>query len=146
MERILIIDEDEEMGSLLRDFLREEGYQIEVTRNITEARDILSRNLFNLVITGLPLAGAPGMNILPVIKRLQPGVSILVITASGSEEMQRRSLEMGASAYLEKPVHFHELKSLIQRLLFPDPLRKHRTISGSLPVRGETRGRGPGSP
>ncbi len=145
MARILIIDEDEEMGSLFRDFLREEGYQIEVVRNATEARDILAGKLFNLVITGLSLMGSPAMNILPVIKKLQPGVPILVIAASGSEEIQRRSMEMGALAYLEKPVHFQELKSLIHGLLSPDPLRKSRTISGSLPVRGETRGRGPGS-
>jgi DNA-binding response OmpR family regulator len=142
MEQILIIDEDEEMGSLLRDFLREKGYQIEVTRNITEARDILSRNLFNLVITGLPLAGAPGMNILPVIKRLQPGVSILVITASGSEEMQRRSLEMGASAYLEKPVHFPEMRAMVHDLLSQHVQKKYRAIAGSLPNGRKARGGG----
>ena len=138
----MIIDEDEEMGSLWRDFLWEEGYQIEVTRNLAEARDILSRKLFNLVITGLRLAGSPGMNILPVIKRLQPGVSILLITASGSEEIHRRSMEMGASAYMEKPVHFHELKAMIHDLLSPELEKRPRTISGPLPVRRETRGKG----
>jgi len=140
MERILIIDEDEEMGSLLRDFLREEGYQIEVTRNLAAARDILSRKLFNLVITGLRLAGSPGMNIFPVIKRLQPGVSILVITALGSEEMQRRSMEMGASAYLEKPVHFPEMRAMVHDLLSQQ--LKYGAMAGSLPNGRKVRGGG----
>jgi two-component system, NtrC family, response regulator PilR len=142
MERILIIDEDEEMGSLLRDFLREEGYQIEVTRNVTEARDILSRKLFNLVITGLPLAGSPAMNILPVIKRLQPGVSILVITASGSGEILRRSIEMGASAYLEKPVHFPEIRALVHDLLSPHVQKKYGAMAGFPPNGSKARGGG----
>ena len=142
MERILIIDEDEEMGSLLRDFLREEGYQIEVTRNLAAARDILSRKLFNLVITGLRLAGSPGMNIFPVIKRLQPGVSILVITALGSEEMQRRSMEMGASAYLEKPVHFPEIRAMVHDLLSQHGQKKYGVMAGSLPNGRKARGGG----
>ena len=117
MARILIIDDDEEMNSLLRDFLAEDGYEADSADNGAAALREISRKTFDLVLTDFRMPGLTGLDILPEIKKLQPGAAVVVITAFGSEELRHRSLERGADAYVEKPIGFHNLEALIGKLL-----------------------------
>ena len=116
-KRILVIEDDQEMRSLLKDFFEEEGFEIHSVSNGSEAFRILVRELFDLVITDIRMPGLTGLDILPGIKKLQPEAPIIVITAFGSEEVHRRAIERGATAYLEKPLHFHELKTMIHEII-----------------------------
>lgn len=127
MARILIIDDDEEMSSLLRDFLRDDGYEADFANNGGAALGKISGKPYDLVLTDFRMPGLTGLDILPEIKKLQPAASVMVITAFGSEELRHRSLERGADAYLEKPIPFHKLKALIDELL---SLQKKRVIAG----------------
>jgi CheY-like chemotaxis protein len=115
--RILIIEDDEEMRSLLKDLLEDEGYQTESADNGSEAFGKLAREYFDLIITDIRMPGLTGLDILPGIRRLQPGIPIIVITAFGSEEVHRKALERGATAYMEKPVHIHQLGELIHQMI-----------------------------
>ena len=117
MARILIIDDDEEMSSLLRDFLKDDGYEADFANNGEAALSKISRKPFDLVLTDFRMPGLTGLDILPEIKKLQPAASVMVITAFGSEELHHRSLERGADAYVEKPIGFHKLRVLIGELL-----------------------------
>ena len=116
-KRILVVEDDEEMRSLLKDFFEDEGFEIDSVSNGSEAFRILVRELFDLVITDIRMPGLTGLDILPGIKKLQPEAPIIVITAFGSEEVHRRAIERGATAYLEKPLHFHELKTMIHEVI-----------------------------
>jgi DNA-binding response OmpR family regulator len=116
-KRILVVEDDEEMRSLLKDFIEAEGFEIDSVSNGSEAFRILVRELFDLVITDIRMPGLTGLDILPGIKKLQPEAPIIVITAFGSEEVHRRAIERGATAYLEKPLHFHELKTMIHEII-----------------------------
>ena len=117
MVRILIIEDDEEMRSLLKDFLAEEGVEVDSVENGSEAFRKLVRETFDLVITDIRMPGLTGLDILPGIKKLQPEVSIIVITAFGNEEVRLKSLNRGATAYLEKPIRTNRLKILIQEIV-----------------------------
>lgn len=118
MARILIIDDDEEMSSLLRDFLKDEGYETDFANNGGAALRKMSQKPFDLVLTDYRMPGLTGLDILPEVKKLQPAASVMMLTAFGSEELHDRSLERGADAYLEKPIGFQELRSLIDEMLF----------------------------
>lgn len=126
MARILIIDDDEEMSSLLRDFLKDVGYETDSANNGGTALGKISRKPYDLVLTDFRMPGLTGLDILPEIKKVQPAASVMVITAFGSEELRHRSMERGADAYLEKPIPFHKLKALIDELL---SLQKKRVIA-----------------
>jgi DNA-binding NtrC family response regulator len=115
--RILIIEDDEEMRSLLEDILDEEGFQTESVSNGSEGLQELTKEPFDLVITDIRMPGLTGLDILPVIKRLQPDASVIVITAFGNQEVYRRSFEKGAAGYLEKPIHVDRLKTLVHEML-----------------------------
>jgi DNA-binding response OmpR family regulator len=116
--RILIIEDDEEMRSLLNDFFLEEGFETDSISNGYEALGILIKKPFDLIMTDIRMPGLTGLDILPRIRKLQPGVPIIVITAFGSEEVHRRAYERGATVYLEKPIHFKQLRELIHQMVF----------------------------
>ena len=116
--RTLIIEDDEEMRALLKDSLLEEGVEADSATNGSEALRKLVKESFDLVITDIRMPGLTGLDILPGIKKLQPEVPVIVITAFGSEEVYRRSIERGAAGYLEKPIHTNKLKTLIHEMVF----------------------------
>jgi DNA-binding NtrC family response regulator len=115
--RILIIEDDEEMRSLLKDFLEEEGFETNSASNGSDAFRKLVKEPFDFVITDIRMPGLTGLDILPGIKKLHPDTFIIVITAFGSEEVYRRSLARGAAAYLEKPIHLDKLRTLIHEMV-----------------------------
>jgi DNA-binding response OmpR family regulator len=121
-KRILVIEEDEEMRSLLKDFLLEEGFEPDSVNNGSEAFRRVVKEPFDLIITDIRMPGLTGLDILPGLKKLQPEASIIVITAFGSEEVFHKSLERGADAYLEKPIHLNKLRTLIQEMVFPEKI------------------------
>jgi DNA-binding NtrC family response regulator len=123
MARILIIEDDREMRSLLEDFLKDEGYKTDSANNGSEAFGKLAREPFDLVITDIRMPGLSGFDVLSAVKKFQLELPVIVITAFGGEEVYRRSMARGAEGYLEKPIHFHKLKSLIQELVSPKERR-----------------------
>ena len=117
MARILIIEDDEEMRSLLVDFLNDEGYEADAVNNASEAFRTLARASFDLVITDIRMPGLTGWDVLSAVKKFQFEIPVIVITAFGGEDVYRRSMARGADGYLEKPIHFHKLRTLILDLV-----------------------------
>ena len=117
--RILIVEDDEEMKSLLKDFLADEGYEADSAHNGSEALLKLAKESFDLVITDIRMPGLTGFDILSAIKKLELGMPVIVITAFGGEEIFQRSMARGADGYLEKPILFPKLKLLIHELVSP---------------------------
>jgi len=136
--RILIVEDDEEMRSLLNDFFVEEGFETDSISNGYEALGILIKKPFDLIMTDIRMPGLTGLDILPRIKKLQPGVPSIGITAFGSEEVHPRAYERGATVYLEKPIHFEKLRELIHQMVFPP----HASLSPMERGEGEGESRG----
>ena len=115
--RILIIEDDKEMRSLLEDVLGEEGFKTESVSNGSDGLRKLAKESFDLVLTDIRMPGLTGLDILPVIRSLRPEAPVIVITAFGNEEIHRRSVEKGAAGYLEKPIHMDKLKTLVHEMV-----------------------------
>ncbi len=129
--RILIIEDDEEMRSLLRDFFEEEGFETDSVSNGSEAFRVLVREVFDIVITDIRMPGLTGLDIIPGVRKLQPETTIIVITAFGSGEVHRKAMERGANSYLEKPLRFDELKKMVHELLSSKAKRRDGQWSAS---------------
>jgi len=124
--RVLIIEDDEETRSLLKDFFAEEGFETDSISNGYDAFGIITKKPFDLVVTDIRMPGLTGLDILPRIKKIQPEVAIIVITAFGTEEVPRKAFERGANACLEKPIHFQELIGLIHGVV----IAKEKMVGG----------------
>lgn len=116
-KKILIVEDDEAMRSLLKDILDAEGLVTEAVSNGSDALQKLIDQPFDLIITDIQMPGLTGLDILPGIRKLQPEAPVIVITAFGSDEVYRRSFEKGATGYLEKPIHIHKLRVLIHEMI-----------------------------
>ena len=74
--QILIIDDDEEMRSLLKELLEEEGFETACAGNGSDALKEMVKKPFDLVITDIEMPGLTGLDILPEMKKLRPEASI----------------------------------------------------------------------
>jgi two-component system response regulator CpxR len=114
--RILVIDDDIELASLLKEYLEREGFEVEFAH---DGRTGLARALdgsADLVVLDVMLPGLDGFEIL---RRLRPQsrVPILMLTARGEEVDRIVGLELGADDYLPKPFNPRELAARIRAIL-----------------------------
>jgi len=117
-KRVLVVEDDREMRSLLKDFIEEEdGFEVDWVGDGSEAFLKLLGKDFDLIITDIRMPGLSGLDIIPALKNQYPGIPIIVITAFGSAETNRKALARGANAYLEKPIPLERLRTLIHEFL-----------------------------
>jgi DNA-binding NtrC family response regulator len=74
-----------------------------------------------LIITDLRMPVIDGMGVLHGVKQAYPEVPVIIITAFGSPQAKTESYQLGATAFLEKPVDTQRLLATIDRVLAPPP-------------------------
>jgi two-component system OmpR family response regulator len=116
---LLIVEDDAEMRDLLRKVLEKEGYQITVAGDGREATASLSRTPFDLVVTDMLMPDDGGLELLRSIRKTQPRLPVIIITAFGDWGSYSRALELGAAAFISKPLKMAELIAAIQTALAP---------------------------
>ena len=106
---ILVVDDDEAIGNLLKEVLLREGYGVLRAYSGTEAGYLLREQRPDLILLDLMLPGMSGEDELA----LTGGVPVIVLSARSSAEDKIRLLLMGASDYVTKPFHTGELLARI---------------------------------
>ncbi len=123
--RVLIVDADPIAGESLSEVLRGRGYETATARSADEALAALAdaqqshpdrpARPFGLVLTDLNLPGAAGVELLRRIRRDQPDVVVIVLTAYGTIETAVNAIKLGAFDYLTHPIVEEELIALLDR-------------------------------
>ncbi|CAM2067015.1 Response regulator [Sulfidibacter corallicola] len=111
---LLLVEDDDTIRHMLTYGLRAAGYHVEVAGNGAEAMDVLKTFEPDLIILDLYM---PKMDGLAFLKQYESKVPILVCSGSDEEQDIRRTLETGASRFLQKPVTLNALQEAIQTLL-----------------------------
>jgi DNA-binding response OmpR family regulator len=119
MDRLLMIDDDARLASMVRDYLQASGLQVSVAGNAATGLFALAREPFDLLILDLMLPDADGLE---VCRRLRAaagtaGLPILMLTAKGDPLDRVVGLELGADDYLPKPFEPRELLARIRAVL-----------------------------
>ncbi len=118
--RVLIIDDDEELAELLSEYLRREGLEVRVAGDGESGAQQALSGEFAVAILDVMLPGIGGFEVLRRI-RAAPGASgqlpILMLTARGDEVDKVLGLEMGADDYLPKPFSSRELVARLRAIL-----------------------------
>jgi DNA-binding response OmpR family regulator len=115
--RLLVVEDDESLGMVLTDALKDAGYRVELERDGHRALAKATEHRFALVILDLMLPRLDGFEIL---KRLRAGgdrTPVLVLTARGREEDRVRGFDLGADDYVVKPFSMKELLGRIRARL-----------------------------
>jgi CheY-like chemotaxis protein len=114
-DRILLVDDDEAFLQVANGILKIKGYAIDIARTANEALKRFEDSAYNLVVLDLLLPDMTGLELLTRINRIQPDVISIILTGYSSVEYSVQSLNLGAFAYLEKPLSPGRLIDVIKR-------------------------------
>jgi two-component system response regulator CpxR len=121
--RILIVDDDVELGSMLVRLLTMEGLTVEFQPDSRAALDRHSEGLFDLLILDVMMPPPDGFEILRRVRE-SGETPVLMLTARGDEEDRVRGLDLGADDYLAKPFGGRELVARVKAILRRSPANK----------------------
>ena len=102
MQKILVVEDDFDIGELLQNFLQEAGYEVAVAKDGVEAIDIFSNSQFDLILLDIMLPKIDGFTLCELIRK-QSQVPIIMLTALNGEEEQIKGLDLQVDDYITKP-------------------------------------------
>ncbi len=118
LSRILVVDDDNAIATVLSRVLTNEKYEITISESGDAARKILNKTEFDLVITDLRMPGTmDGVDLFRWIKEHQPTTDVILISGNPSLESALESFRFGAWDFLIKPIDLNHLKASVRRCL-----------------------------
>lgn len=115
--KILVVDDDMRLRSLLERYLVEQGFQVRAAANSEQMDRLLERENFHLMVLDLMLPGEDGLSICRRLRQRENEIPIIMLTAKGDEVDRIIGLEMGADDYLPKPFNPRELLARAKAVL-----------------------------
>ena len=115
-KKLIVVEDDVELASLVQEFLHKNGYLVEVVTNGIEATRQIIEQQPDLVILDIMLPGLSGMDVCRIVRPAYSGL-ILMLTSLDEDMDQMLGLELGADDYVIKPVKPRLLLSRIKALL-----------------------------
>lgn len=115
--RVVIVDDEEEMGALLGEVLEDEGYIADVYADAHEALLRVTESPPDLVITDFKMGEMDGLTLLESIKHVHPGLPVILITAFGSIDLAIEATRKGAFHFVTKPFRMKEVLLVVERAM-----------------------------
>jgi NADPH-dependent glutamate synthase beta subunit-like oxidoreductase/CheY-like chemotaxis protein/NAD-dependent dihydropyrimidine dehydrogenase PreA subunit len=119
MKPILVVDDEAIMRESLRDWLADDGYQVEIAEDGDTALKAIDKQDFGVAIVDLMLPGKNGIEVLREAKARRPSLKGIIITAYATVPTAVEAMKEGAIDYLPKPVQLNQLEALIRDALGP---------------------------
>ena len=113
---ILVVDDDDRIRNLLKDYLSENNYIVSSAENAEDAKLKISYLNFDIIVLDVMMPGQDGYELTKEIKK-KSKVPIILLTAKGEVENRIKGLELGANDYIGKPFEPKELLLRIKNIL-----------------------------
>lgn len=114
-DRVLLVDDEREFAESLSERLTMQDIGAAVTYDGSAALDLISEEEPEVMLLDLNMPGINGMDVLKQVKTNRPDVEVIIMTAHGSEAERKRCMELGAFAFLQKPVDPDILSETLRR-------------------------------
>lgn len=115
--KVLVVDDESGVRFGIRDFLEQQGYEIEEAESCEDAQHLFRSSRPDIVIADYMLADGTALDLLPRLKEIDSDIPLLVLTAHGSIDLAVRAIKEGAEQFLTKPLELPTLLVILQRLL-----------------------------
>ena len=116
---ILVVDDDDRIRGLLKDYLADNGYIVSTAENAEQAKNKLEYLKFDIIILDVMMPGQNGYDLTKEVRK-KFEVPIILLTAKGEVENRIKGLELGADDYLGKPFEPKELLLRIKNIINKD--------------------------
>ena len=144
--RILVVDDEAAIRTMLSVFLRRLGFEVETAPDAETALEMLKQSAYFLVITDVGMPGISGLDLLSEIQSLTPAAEptspdVIIVTGKPGERVAVEALRRGAYDYFAKPFSFDAMtftvKRLIERRRLRRETREYHTLMGRLEAESE---------
>jgi DNA-binding response OmpR family regulator len=113
MKKILVVDDEIAICNLLKDFLAAKGYEVYTALDGRTAITKLKKDRPHIVLLDIMMPGMDGIETLRAIKKINPRVVVIMITAIADNELGLRTLKLGAYDYICKPFDLTYLEDVL---------------------------------
>ena len=111
--QILVVDDDEETVTLLREILSKEGYNVDTAADGKTALDRINSRSPDLVISDIHMPDLDGMGLLAELRVRHPDVPVILMTAYSTPEIAQGALNLGAVTVISKPFEMSDMTRLV---------------------------------
>ncbi|HEX9206112.1 MAG TPA: sigma-54 dependent transcriptional regulator [Candidatus Deferrimicrobiaceae bacterium] len=115
MKRILVVDDEPAIVTLLATVLRDKGWEVTEAGSGTEGIDLLERGRFDVILTDLVMPGDSGIDLLRAAKEIHPDVEVILMTGYATADTAIEAMRGGAFHYLVKPLRLEEMLHLAEK-------------------------------
>ncbi|WP_159880917.1 sigma-54-dependent transcriptional regulator [Aquitalea denitrificans] len=133
--RVLVVDDEPDIRELLELTLLKMGLDVVTAGNVTDAKALLLREPFNLVLSDMRMPDGEGIEVVEFIAEQALDIPSAIITAYGSTENAVKAMKAGAFDYLSKPISLAQLRTLVKSVLKVEgngkPLGMERLVGDS---------------
>ena len=116
-EKILVVDDEQSMTQFLSIVLRKEGFQVTAVSNGRDALERAKAEVFDVVITDIKMPGMDGIQLLNQLKKYDPSLPVVIMTAYASQQSAIDAVNHGAFQYLIKNAKNDEIKLVVRNAL-----------------------------
>lgn len=117
MFKILVVEDEKEMNKTVCSFLNQSGYEAIGCLNVTDAYDVLTDNVIDLIVSDIMMPDIDGFEFASNIRELNEDIPILFMTARDDITSKQRGFRIGVDDYMVKPIDLDELFLRIGALL-----------------------------
>ncbi len=134
MKKILIVEDEERMRRLIRDYLVKYGYKVVESEDGIDALEVFAKEQPDLVILDWMIPGIDGVEVCNEIKNNSTTTPVLMLTAKSEEEDELEGLKFGADDYMKKPFSPKILMARIEALLRYTEKFQEKTVENGLHI------------
>ncbi|MCK5179704.1 MAG: response regulator, partial [Candidatus Omnitrophica bacterium] len=116
-KKILIVDDEVEVRSVLTIFFDKKGYKTQEAENGEQALEIVRSEDFPVVLLDIDMPVMDGLTTLEKLLEMKPGICVVMVTGRQDEDKVQKALELGAYNYVLKPFEFLYLELIIKSKL-----------------------------
>ncbi|MFA4910704.1 MAG: response regulator [Desulfobacteria bacterium] len=113
MERILVVDDEIHVVRLLQKYLASKEYEVCTATSGLDAIQKVKDMMPHIVLLDIIMPGMGGIDTLKEIKKINPKIAVIMVTAVIDEELAKRALQLGADDYVTKPLDLNYIETFV---------------------------------
>src|SRR5215813_6942407 len=125
MHSVMIVDDEPIEASVMRDILTDSGFDVSIQTNPRKALDLAQKQSFDLIVSDLKMPDMDGLELLRELRRNDPDVHVIIITAYATVGTAVTAMREGAFDYIMKPFSKDELLISVERAIKTLEIERH---------------------